>query len=173
MTYVDEIVKDAGISDCGRYRYWLTRELRWPGPATVGRHVCFVMLNPSTADATQDDATIRRCWGYARLWGYSKLTVVNLYALRSTSAKAMFNDPFRVGPDNGKWLLWALALHRPGHVVCAWGAKAEPDRVREFSDLAKAHKHPLACLGVSTNGMPKHPLYLPNSAQRVGWGVIN
>ena len=46
----------AVLSPCGRYRYTLERA--WaPNP----RYLMWVMLNPSTADATQDDATIRRC----------------------------------------------------------------------------------------------------------------
>jgi hypothetical protein len=52
------------LSDCGTYRYELWR--RW----AEGPHVLFVMLNPSTADAVTDDATIRKCIGYAKRWGY-------------------------------------------------------------------------------------------------------
>ena len=73
----------AVISDCGNYRYLLTREISEPlfsrGPAC-----CFVMLNPSTADAQQDDPTGRRCMGFARREGCVGLSVVNLYGLRAT-----------------------------------------------------------------------------------------
>ena len=56
--------QNAVISACGKYRYVLTRQVR-PGPKIA----TFIMLNPSTADATQDDPTIRRCIGFARQWG--------------------------------------------------------------------------------------------------------
>lgn len=44
--------RDAIISRCTRFRYWLLR--RW-GP---GHRLLFVMLNPSTADA---DVDVERC----------------------------------------------------------------------------------------------------------------
>lgn len=68
----------AVISPDGVYRYRLDRELPTQ-LETRSRTVCFVMLNPSTADADQDDPTIRRCLGFAETWGYDKLVVVNLF----------------------------------------------------------------------------------------------
>ena len=64
------------ISPCGRYRYRLDR--RWGDGRTMG----FIMLNPSTADAENDDPTIRRCIGFAKREGCDAIAVVNLYALR-------------------------------------------------------------------------------------------
>ncbi len=55
----DGYVKSATISDCGTYRYHLARE--W----STGKPILFVMLNPSTADAGEDDPTIRKCLGFA------------------------------------------------------------------------------------------------------------
>lgn len=69
--------QNAVISACGRYRYLLTRQVR-PGSRTA----TFVMLNPSTADATSDDPTIRRCSGFARRLGCGKLVILNLFAVR-------------------------------------------------------------------------------------------
>jgi hypothetical protein len=46
--------------------------------------VCFVLLNPSTADETREDPTVRRCIGFARSLGYGALEVVNLYAYVAT-----------------------------------------------------------------------------------------
>lgn len=75
---------DAQFSGCGRYRYRLTRELG--GKLTI----TFVMLNPSTADGTADNPTIRRCKGFARDWGYGRLVIVNLYAFRATKPNDMW-----------------------------------------------------------------------------------
>ncbi|HHM8581358.1 DUF1643 domain-containing protein [Pseudomonas aeruginosa] len=45
------------ISECGQYRYLLTR----PGDCLADKGTAvFLMLNPSTADAALDDPTIRR-----------------------------------------------------------------------------------------------------------------
>jgi hypothetical protein len=68
----------ADLSDCGTYRYRLGR--RWAeGPVDV-----WIMLNPSTADATVDDRTIGRCMEFSRRWGAGALVVGNLFALRAT-----------------------------------------------------------------------------------------
>lgn len=74
----------AELSPCGTYRYTLTRQFRPNAPAPM----VFVMLNPSTADASQDDPTIRRCLGFADREGYGAILVVNLYALRAWGAGA-------------------------------------------------------------------------------------
>lgn len=86
------------FSPCSRYRYRLERDL-----GAIGSHhdsVAFIMLNPSTADAERDDPTIRRCIGYARLWGYRRLIVGNAYAWRSTDPAGLWTAPDPVGPDN-------------------------------------------------------------------------
>ena len=62
-----------------------------------------IMLNPSTADADQDDSTIRRLIGFAKRWGNGVLNVVNLYAYRSTDRGALINVSDPVGPDNDHW----------------------------------------------------------------------
>ena len=73
------MIRQAVLDPTGRYRYFLARD--WGN----GPRVAFVMLNPSTADAEKDDATIRRCVGFAKLWGFASLGVVNLYGFRCTS----------------------------------------------------------------------------------------
>ncbi len=73
--------RSAIISDCGRYRYVLTREWGTYPP----RALC-VMLNPSTADAEVDDATIRSCVRLAKENGHGSLEVVNLLGVRPTRA---------------------------------------------------------------------------------------
>lgn len=85
---------DAVFSGCGRYRYRLTRELGGKLTLTV------VMLNPSTADGSKDDPTIRRCKGFAKDWGYGRLVIVNLYAFRATDPRHMWAQADRtaVGP---------------------------------------------------------------------------
>ena len=75
------------ISPCGTYRYLLKQVAESMSPMTST--ALFVMLNPSTADATLDDPTIRRCRGFAKLWDCNGLAVANLYALRSTDPAAL------------------------------------------------------------------------------------
>ena len=78
------MIKSAEISPCGLYRYSLTRKWEaWKGT------VNFIMLNPSTADAQEDDPTIRRCIGFAKAWGYGGIVVTNLFAYRATNPKEL------------------------------------------------------------------------------------
>jgi hypothetical protein len=163
----EAIQKDALLSPCGRYRYWLTRE--W-GP---GATVVFVMLNPSIADAAIDDPTIRRCIGFARSWGYGALAVVNLYALRSTDPKGLWLADDPVGPDNDMWLTrfatGAEATDAP--VVAAWGANARTDRIDAVKALSGMHR--LSALGLTKDGQPRHPLYLKADLRPVPLGSVH
>ena len=61
---MSDIKKSAEISPDGMYRYSLERT--WDeGKPTV----LFICLNPSTADAVEDDATVRRMVSFARQFG--------------------------------------------------------------------------------------------------------
>lgn len=134
-----------------RHRYFLTR--RW----ATGQVMSFVMLNPSTADETTNDPTLRRCIGFARAAGCGAVRVVNLYAWRASDPAALRTVPDPIGPSNNKWLVWAAA--QAGPLVAAWGARADRTRVAEV--LALIGSGDLLCLGLTANGQPRHPLYLP------------
>jgi hypothetical protein len=153
--------RGAVISPCGCYRYILWREIP-DGPRT--RRCLFVMLNPSTADATQDDPTIRRCLGFAKREGCSAITVVNLYAFRATDPANLSAELMRgtdvVGPDNLAHVEQQLALFRAGlgPIVAAWGANpiasGQPIIQRRLMESGAL------CLGMTKHGSPRHPLYV-------------
>jgi hypothetical protein len=149
-------VRDASISACGTYRYWLSR---WWGDGF--RVATFVMLNPSTADAHADDPTIRRCIGFAKRLGANALRVVNLYALRSPDPDDIFEDPDPVGPRNDNTI---YAERLSDWVIAAWGAHsaATPGRVARVRELLAGRE--VHCLGRTKSGAPRHPLYLPADA---------
>jgi hypothetical protein len=147
----------AVISACGAYRYRLER--LWDEEKDK---VAFLMLNPSTADASQDDPTIRRCIGFAKSWGFGGLIVGNLFALRSTDPRALYDHPDPVGPDNNNHL---RAIARCAEtVICAWGTHgALHDRGRKVAELLDDRN--LAALKLTANGHPGHPLYVAASTQ--------
>lgn len=132
----------------------------------------FLMFNPSTADAEKDDHTIRKCIGFAKEWGYPGVTVVNLFAIRSTDprevSKVSFEDA--VGPDNDREILTACVT--AAAVVCAWGCgqhmRKRSDRVdRALRMIVEAYPDlPIACLGRSADGNPRHPLMLSYDTPR-------
>lgn len=144
----------------GAYRYKLTRT--WE-PDT--EPLVFVMLNPSTADASQDDPTIRRCIGFAKRWGFGGIVVVNLYAFRATDPKEMLAAVDPVGPENDR----VLADTADGlTVVAAWGVNASLERVDAVRALMPGR---LLALGVTKDGHPRHPLYVRADARLIDWPV--
>ena len=147
----------ATLSPCGRYRYDLTREI---GPAS--RTACFIMLNPSTADATKDDPTIRKCVGFARRWNCGRLVVVNLFALRATDPREIRRVSLReaIGPNNDFAIV--DAADRADVIVCAWGRHGTYHARDE--EVLKLLSGDLRALKITKNGQPYHPLYVPYSA---------
>lgn len=156
----------AMFSDCGHYRYTLER--RWDD----GRHVAFLMFNPSTADSAYDDPTIRRCVGFAKRWGYGRLTVINLFALRSPNPRVIERSDDPVGSHNNLWT--ATVLSRSRELVCAWGCEQHMrsakvrNRVSEVLAMADAQGDiDVTCLGYTKGGTPRHPLMLAYDTPRV------
>jgi hypothetical protein len=132
----------------------------------------FIMLNPSTADAEQDDATIRRCIGFARRHNCSELIVVNLFAYRATNPRELYKAHDPVGPDNMEHVLRALEdtykSEDPGYVVCAWGAHGKlMDQDETVLGWIEGEDFPAYCLAINKDGTPKHPLYMPADAQLI------
>lgn len=160
------LLTDASISKDGIYRYLLVRQ--WN---TKRRGWCaFIGLNPSTADASQDDPTIRRCVGFADDWGYGTLLMVNLFAFRATQPEVMMAcDPVDpIGPENNEYL--RDVMRRSGIVIAAWGTDGG---YRRRDAAVKALLRPLGKLyhlGLTKDGHPRHPLYLKKDLKPIPWG---
>ena len=164
----------AEISDDGVYRFDLTRS--W-AEGRAPRWVCFCGLNPSTADATVDDPTIRREIGFAKAIGATGLVKVNLVPYRATDPKKMLAN-WNPVEDVEPWarnlgaLELARDLARGGDglgVFAAWGNL--PDKALAFEERAAVFVlgQPLLCLGTTKSGSPRHPLYMPRNACPVEW----
>ena len=153
------------ISPCGQYRYRLDR----PGDLTATRGpAVFIMLNPSTADATTDDRTIGRCRAFAQAWGCNGLVVANLYAYRATKPADLWLAADPIGPDNDEHLIQVAA--GAGEIVCAWGAEARPDRVAAVARMLTDAGAKLRCLGITKlAGAPRHPLYVRGDQPLIPW----
>jgi hypothetical protein len=128
--------------------------------------VLFVLLNPSTADETKNDPTIRRCMGYARRWGFHECLVGELFAIRSKDPAVLMTHPDPVGPDNDKYL--KTLAHAADLVVFAWGNWG---KVRNRSEAVRKlfEGKPVKCFGKTNQGEPKHPLYLSRTAALVDY----
>lgn len=153
---------NAVISECGTYRYELSRTWDWDSGLPV---VGWIMLNPSTADAEVDDPTIRRCVGFARKWGYGGIVVRNLFALRATDPNELRRHADPAGPENAAYLAQVV---RDAFTVCAWGSHplARTSGFRLVTQLSALNVD-IRCLGVTKDGYPRHPLYVKADAQPI------
>jgi hypothetical protein len=160
VVHLLSIEYSANVSDCGRYRYGLER--RWDRGANM---LPIIMLNPSTADASVDDPTIRRCMAFARRDGFGGIAVANLFAFRATSPAEMMTADDPIGPEGSDAIeqLLSTAASVDVPVLAAWGAHGSYRGRDEAVMLsAKGHGARLVCLGTTKDGHPRHPLYVPS-----------
>lgn len=157
----------AVISDCGLYRYRLERHAL----AGAGA-VAWIMVNPSTADATQDDATIRKVIGFSERMGAGWAVVGNKFAWRATDVRELKTARDPVGPDNDDHL--AQIMRDAAQVIVAWGPLAKlPPHLRrrwyKIAHIAEALGKPLMCFGTANDGHPRHPLMLAYDTPLIPW----
>jgi hypothetical protein len=154
------MIRTATISPCGQFRYRLGR--RWGSGLTL----LFVMLNPSTADADQDDPTIRRCIGFAQSHGCDGIEVVNLYAYRATKPADLKRAGYPVGPENDGHI--SAAACDAGAICVAWGANAANlSRPAEVLRLLRGGGHQIMALDHTAHGIPRHPLMLQSCCRLI------
>ena len=151
-----KMIKGAQFSDDRRYRYAL-----WRTWSEGDGHVLFIGLNPSTADETQDDPTIRRCIGFAKQWGFGGLYMLNIFAYRATKVQDLKKADDPIGPENIHYL--DMYFDRAGCNVACWGSQGIY-RNQGIAVVNRFGRENLFCFGLTKNGQPKHPLYLPKTA---------
>lgn len=139
------------FSEDQKYRYMLWR--KWD----IGKPMInFIGLNPSTANETEDDPTMRRCISFAKEWGYGGFYMTNLFAYRTPYPSDLLKSKDPIGSKNDKWI--KKISKKVDKVVLAWGTKGQ-FLERDQRILPKlAHK--AFCLGYTKEGHPRHPLYV-------------
>lgn len=145
--------KAAILSDDRKYRYVLWRN--WD--KTKGE-VVFIGLNPSTADETEDDPTIRRCISFATYWGFGGVCMLNLFAYRATQPNEMKNAVDPIGPENDYYLM--KYIQNVPLVIACWGNHGAYMGRHLFFE----HIPDIVCFGTTKTGQPKHPLYLKSDS---------
>lgn len=136
-----------------------------------GALVVFVMLNPSTADDTTDDPTVRRCIGFAKSAGVGAgmMLITNLFTYRATDpadlSRAAMAGVDVVGQADAV-IDTALDLF-PALIIAAWGAHRVrgpagkyDGRALDVTNRINRAGFDLACLGMTAAGQPRHPLYV-------------
>lgn len=158
------------ISPCGTYRYRLERDLG--GLLGNGKTVAWIMVNPSTADATENDPTIRKVIGFSRRLGFGRIVVGNLFAFRATDIKALRAAADPIGPEAGDH--FRRIMDEAETVIVAWGPCSKlPKWLRrrwcEITGYAQARGITLMCLGTAQDGHPLHPLMLGYERPLIPW----
>lgn len=154
---VDPSVRSwATFSQCGKYRRVLKRV--WDESLPT---VLFIGMNPSTADTTVDDPTVRRECGYARQWGFGGLVKVNVMDYRATYPKDLLLEGVVAQTEENLREIEQLCTASP-LVIAAWGKIGGPLKNCEQAvrDVLRKCKVQPKCLGTNIDGSPKHPLYL-------------
>jgi hypothetical protein len=146
-------LRGAVFSDDGIYRYVLWRI--WDESKPM---INFIGLNPSTADAENDDPTMRRCQKFARSWNYGGFYMTNLFGFKATRPSELKKASDPVGIDNNKWLIEIES--RVDKVVFAWGINGVfLNRDKEVTGLITQAYY----IELTKDGYPKHPLYLKSN----------
>jgi len=148
--------REAVFSPCRRWRYHLKQVWDETQPNLI-----WMMLNPSTADETQNDPTVERCEQRARQWGFGGVEVYNIFAFRATDPNDMKAQADPVGPDNDKWV--AKFAHHSQHTlaIIGWGEHGKHrGRGQDVLKIIAAHDGQVQALKVNKSGHPKHPLYI-------------
>jgi hypothetical protein len=157
----------AVLSSCRQYRYRLDRAWDDSRPP-----LSFGMLNPSTADHEHNDATIERCERRARLLGFGSIVVWNLFAFRTPQPLLLKRQADPVGPQNDEYIERILVeiKERGGSVIVGWGSHGSLlDRPKAIREIANTTRVAFLCLGTTTCGQPKHPLYISYGKEPVCW----
>ncbi|WP_176555911.1 DUF1643 domain-containing protein [Bacillus cereus] len=146
----------------GNYRYSLIRDWTKEVKQEQQRRVLFIMLNPSTANAFENDQTTQRCIGFAKSFHYTSLEIVNLFAWISTNWNVVkgMKEEEAIGPKNDEYI--KKALNNCDMVIAAWGDEAtshKSDRLNELMSLVmNEYKKPIYCLGkTGIKKQPRHP----------------
>jgi hypothetical protein len=154
-------VNGATFSECGTYRYKLWRI--WDDSLPI---ITFIGLNPSTADATEDDQTVRRCRGLTKDWEYGGFKIVNLFAYCSTDPGALEHADDPVGPENDQYIKEATGLDA-ALVIAAWGEKG--GKTDRSNDVLNMIDRGIECLGYTKDGFPRHPSRVEVDAKLVAY----
>ena len=150
----------ADKSDCGRYRYRLDRHIN------AGHlRVAFIGINPSVADAEQDDQTVRKWNGFAERLGVDRYMVGNIFPFIETDVKNVKNHEIISEATFQNVMVLGEIIDEAHIIIPCWGSRGKIPKAYRFAvdDMERRLREsfkPLMCWGKTQSGDPKHPLML-------------
>lgn len=160
------------FSPCGDYRLRLERVVDMHSPVTAA----LIGVNPSTANADTDDATIRKDMGFARRHGWGRIIKGNKFAYRATDVRRLRDiaDPIGPGCDDELRQIMSDA----DVVIACWGPLSKLPRHlrarwRDVVQMAGEADKPLMCFGTAKDGQPRHTLMLAYDTPLIAWEPTN
>lgn len=151
----------AEFSKCGKYRYQLWRI--WD---TTKPLVMFIGLNPSTANDTTDDPTIRRVKSLTASWGFGGFYMMNLFPFITPYPEELETADHQL--QEYDQLLLQISS-RCIKVIFAWGSfKVAQERAET---VIRMFPH-AECLQINKDGSPKHPLYCKSNTKPLPYRLL-
>lgn len=131
-------------------------------------------VNPSTADATVNDATVRKWIGFTKTYGGRRFIVGNVFAFRATDVTALRSEMLPVGDDNLAHLE-RIAQDADVLVPC-WGSRAKVPptlhhHLGKTAAFLRSLGKPVKVFGFTASGDPKHPLMLGYDTRLLDWSA--
>jgi hypothetical protein len=165
-------MSSAVISECGLYRYRLERDCGLPFDGS--KVFAYFGINPSTADAMLDDATVRKWRGFTLRNGGHRFIVGNVFPYRATDVQELATcaDPI------GDFLTYSSHTKQIAEdadiLVPCWGNSSKvPKELRSrfdrFIAALRTTGKPIMTFGFTASGDPKHPLMLGYDTQLTPW----
>ena len=159
---IGEGISGAYFSDSDRrFRYAL-----WRIWQPSGDKLLFIGLNPSTANGTKDDPTIRRLIGFAKSWGFGGLFAGNLFSLVTPNPDVLWFSSSKEEPNGPNDMAIKRMCELSRKVMVGWGNEGQNAGVRPKEVLALI-RQPVFCITATKAGEPIHPLYQPLVSQLV------
>lgn len=163
-----EMRREALISECEKYRYTLSRIWK-----EEGLLYAYFGINPSTADANIDDATVKKWIGFTERNGGRGFIVANVFAYRAADVKDLAKCDNPEGGAENSWHIKTV-IDKADILVPCWGNSAKvPGPMRHnmsalLLELIESGK-PVKIFGQTKSGDPKHPLMLGYKTELVDY----
>lgn len=148
-----ENIKMSGDS---QKRYFLARH--------SDRPLVVIGLNPSTADESHPDATMRKVMGFAERNGFDGFIMINLTSYRCVSPKDLpETEKIEDYSDNISQIIKVLERYKDITVLCAWGTliTSRPylfyNCLRIISTITQICRTQYVCIDTTKDRHPCHP----------------